>query len=557
MNHHQLTRRPKIRLPRRFAIGPSVTLAVGAALAAAPTIPAATFVPPNLNPGALQQQTLKHKPAPAPASQPAGPVLSSQTPSTQPTIAKGGPAFTLSRIAFSHSKFLKPAQLQALAQPYLHHPIHLGDLQKLVGQVNALYLKEGYLTARAILPPQKITGGLVRIELVEGKLGEVTLKGNSATWPNYVLSRLPLKPGQVVNDRDLAQSLNFFNRTNSVQLKAALQPGKTFGLTNILLYAQEPRRLTLDLDVDNYGNPATGRLEGSEYLNVYSPLKLDDRINLYSVQSQGGIDNSLSYSIPITTFGTRIGASYEFSNIHIVNGAYSGIDVRGRSWQADGSLTQPLLATQHWYMQAGFDYSYNSSHTLVGGLDLGPTNVSRESLGLTMQGNFSRGALSLIQTISYSRGADPLDNVQHPFIYNGNFYGFFDFTPQVYASLLSGWQYTPTNGVSPVELFQMGGPYSVRGFSTDGITGDSGFFSQLELHYRATSFADAYVFYDGGVLFSQYPTEQHEQAMGLGARWTFLKNHITANTWIGFPFNRVLPDQQPYIIGAKLVFHLP
>jgi hemolysin activation/secretion protein len=558
----------------RLSCGTILFAAVAAILAAAAVTQAAAPLPPNLNPGAMQNQFLQSQPKPQPKTASTQPVLTGPNATTQPSAKSGGLKFTLRRIQFNPSQFLTIQQLRQIVEPYIDKQVGFADLENILHQIDALYLHQGILTGEAVLPPQKIHNGVLTIELVEGKVGKVQLKGSApngvtTTGENYFLDRVPLVPGQILNDAALAEALNYFNRTTDIQLRATLQPGAQFGLTNVLLYAQEPDRVTLDLDVDNYGNPSTGRLEGTEYLNLYSPLSLDDRLNVDSVQSQGAIDNSINYSIPITTFGTQIGVSYANSWYDIVNGSFVGLDVKGRSWLVGGNLVQPIYADEHWLVECGFQYAYDVSHTLIGGMDLGATNVNKASGGLTIQGNWTQGAFSLVQTALYSEGTQPSSVTTHPFIYDGSFYGFYNFTPQVYASLLSGWQYTHANDITPDELFQAGGEYSVRGYPTNAVAGYSGFFTQTELHYKPVALFDGYAFYDQAYLWAPAPTYQRMQSAGVGTKWTFndlldrfkvnpwsFTDQLSVNVWIGFPFTDVSPDQQSYQIGAAMVYQI-
>ncbi len=544
-----------------------------AAIFAADAAYAAPALPPNLNAGAIQNQYQNaHKPQlpPAPSTQKAV-----TGPENKPLKGKaGGVKFLLKRIDFTKSRFLSPQYLQGVAKPYLNKEVTFADLRKLLNTINARYLSMGMLSAQAVLPPQKIHDGILKIQLVEGKLGQVAVRaegssGSPITIPGFFTSRLPLEKGQIVDDASLARSIDFFNRTNNIQLRASLQPGAQFGLTNVLLYAQEPKQVTFNFGVDNYGYPATGRLEGTESVNLYSPLKLYDRLNVYSVQSQGAIDTSMVYSIPVTSFGTQIGFSYANSQYTIVNEAYATLDVKGRSNLYGLNLVQPVYADKHWLIDGGLQYAYDSSHTLIGGVDLGATNVNKFSLGLTVNGTWSKGAFSMVQTALYSNGMAPPAQTSHPFIYQGSFYGYYSLFPQIYASLLGGWQYTPSNNITPDELFQVGGEYSVRGFPTYVQAGNSGFFTQMELHYQPVSFFDLYGFYDQAYLWAPVPSYNRLQSAGLGTKWSL--NHLldrlfhkkspfsdglTVNLWAGFPFNRVSPEQKKYELGAGMDYQI-
>ena len=79
-----------------------------------------------------------------------------------------GPTFELMSVRFTESDYLSREQLLDIISPWLGQNVTFADLQKLVDAVNKRYRVEGVYTATAVLPPQRIEGGLVLIRLIEG-----------------------------------------------------------------------------------------------------------------------------------------------------------------------------------------------------------------------------------------------------------------------------------------------------------------------------------------------------------------------------------------------------
>ena len=93
--------------------------------------------------------------------------------------------FTLSDINFSSSQVFSKAELDKIKAPYLHKSIDINLLYHLVNELNELYRQKGYVVCRAYLPMQTISGGVVRILLVEGKTGNVEVIDNKSTSKGY------------------------------------------------------------------------------------------------------------------------------------------------------------------------------------------------------------------------------------------------------------------------------------------------------------------------------------------------------------------------------------
>ena len=123
---------------------------------------------------------------------------------------------------------------------------------------NRLYAKKGYVTARALLPAQTIKNGTVAIELVEGRVGQVVVRGNEYTDTDYLLDRISLKPGDLVEVGALENDVLRLGATNDIRVRAELGAGSAFGTTDIYLLVQEPQNSEGLLFFDNSGQSESG-----------------------------------------------------------------------------------------------------------------------------------------------------------------------------------------------------------------------------------------------------------------------------------------------------------
>ena len=233
----------------------------------------AQIVPPAADPGAIQQrqiedeqrrralERLERKPVTDPLERPE---VQKRAPKAAPKAIR----FKVNAIEFSASEILAAAELEAIARDYRGREISLAELQELAERVNDLYRAKGVVTARAVIPPQDVSDGVVRIRLVEGRYGEISLRGNENTSAGYVTWRLGQTPGSLVDLEDLEQELIRFNRTTDAQLQAELKPGQAFGTTDLHLTIVEPPRHDLRVFIDNAGADSTGEWRrGITYLN--------------------------------------------------------------------------------------------------------------------------------------------------------------------------------------------------------------------------------------------------------------------------------------------------
>ncbi|WP_249415847.1 POTRA domain-containing protein [Klebsiella grimontii] len=98
----------------------------------------------------------------------------------------------------------------------------LPDIRERVRDVTQDYLSRGFITSRAWLPEQDISGGTLVIAVTEGKVEAVTLEGHEE---NAIRMAFPRAEGRVLNLRDAEQGLEQLNRLNSRPLTVDILPG--------------------------------------------------------------------------------------------------------------------------------------------------------------------------------------------------------------------------------------------------------------------------------------------------------------------------------------------
>ena len=165
---------------------------------------AQVVIPWSADPGALQQRQIEEdrrrremereerKPVTEPLKRPAP---------AEPAALPGQEAvrFLVREIQFTPSEIFTADELGRLAGEYQGRELTLADLRQLTARINELYRGKGVVTAQAIIPPQDVTRGIIRIRLVEGRLGTINLKGNDSTNERYIIDRLRLKPNDLMD----------------------------------------------------------------------------------------------------------------------------------------------------------------------------------------------------------------------------------------------------------------------------------------------------------------------------------------------------------------------
>ena len=517
----------------------------------------------QINPGAIeneirrQQEQLERRTAP-PRQQ--GPAVIGPARQTSPLLQPGGPRFLLKAIQFGESKFLTKQELDAVTAPYVGKRIDFSDLQSLIAAINALYQTKGMITGIATLPPQQVTGGVVRIQLTEGRLGRTSIEGRVQTSEGYITRRVPLpKPGEVLDVPEISRQVIWFNRTNDVQIRTLLQPGTTFGLTDVQLAIIEPPVNTLQYFFDNQGVLTTGRYQNNLYYRRHGTLGIDDRFTFYGTRSEGNLNGNVSYNVPFNPAGGRIGGSYTQGKIRIIKGPFAELDVTGTSQQSAANLTQPVYAAQSWLVL--INSAYTQARTTS---DFGSTTTTDDEFE-KITGGVAVSSFGDYHTLTFAPAYNRVESYSHVFerkrefeLYTGTWSGFLKMPADFSFTLLGSGQYAHNVRLLPGDqLFQIGGPTTVRGYPTGAAAGDSGYYTNFELHRDLTNVGakgvDVFVFHDRGEVYSVNPKVRKLWSLGGGFSWLVIPP-LTIEASAGRPMTQVVENQRSYQAYFRVTF---
>ncbi|HEV7329000.1 MAG TPA: ShlB/FhaC/HecB family hemolysin secretion/activation protein [Bosea sp. (in: a-proteobacteria)] len=532
------------RVARCFVLG------FGAGLLAEPAL--AQVLPQTLeNEAARQRREIERQTAPP---RQRGPGVVAPTPGPRLEFPAGGATVVLTRVEFDDSKFLSPAELDGIRARYLGRKVDLAEIGKLVQEVNDLYAGKGQITASAVLPPQKLDGGILKVKLVEGRVGKVSISGAVQTWPWYVRSQVPVTEGEVVDAPALNREVSIFNRLNELQIRAQLAAGATFGLTDLDLALTEPPRNTAQISFDNQGVLNTGRYQGILFLRHHNLLGIDDKLILYGSRSQGSILGSGSYTIPISPWGTRFGVSYTRSAYRIVGGPIRELHPEGISESGSLTLSQPIFATDTVLLQATGALGRGRGRSKLLDITTVDTNYIRSQAGATLSVNLP--SLTHSTSVNWSQIAhdDTLAGTRRNYtIWTGNTASLWRITDDVYGSFVGSGQYTTESQLPGDQIYQIGGPTTVRGYPIGSAFGNSGFYGQAELHYALPEplKLDSFVFLDHGQTYLNGGAATRATSVGAGLIWRPLE-WASLEGGVGRPLQRVSAAQR----DVELYFRL-
>jgi hemolysin activation/secretion protein len=224
----------------------------------------------------------------------------------------------------------------------------LPQLGELAGQITSYYQSHGYPITRAIIPAQTIAGGIVRIEILEAKLGAIKLENSSRVRDALLQSTLTaLENGDSVEQATIDHVLLLLSDIPGVAVKAILKPGATTGTSDLVVSTLPLPALSGDLVTDNYGNSYTGQVRTTGTLIHNNLLHIGDTVSASGLTSGSGLNYwRLAYEAVVNGWGGRIGTSMSTLQ-YFLGGPVSSANAYGRAQVQSLWARQSLVRSEN------------------------------------------------------------------------------------------------------------------------------------------------------------------------------------------------------------------
>jgi hemolysin activation/secretion protein len=370
-------------------------------------------------------------------------------------------------------------------------------------RAQAALLARGYVTSRVLVEPQNLASGRLHLTVIPGRIhairlehatiiGEAPAEAGTSARPAEAMLAItsPAQVGDVLNLRDVEQTLENLKRVPTADADIRIEPAATPATSDIVIRRQQGFPLRGTMTLDDSGSPGTGIYQGSATVSWDAPLGLSDLLYLTFNNDLGGGDpgsrgtygRTAHYSVPwgywsagFTQSGNRYYQSVAGQNQTYVYSGTSEISElklgRVLARDATSKTSASLKAFQRRSNNYIDDTEVQIQRRVVGGWELGLAHKA------------ALGTAGLDASMAYRVGTNDFGAVPAPEEASGTGTSRFVLTlAELSLRLPLSWQRAdqapPLRGyysgllrlqnnltpLTPQDRFAIGGRYTVRGF---------------------------------------------------------------------------------------------
>jgi len=369
---------------------------------------------------------------------------------------------------------------------------------------NAIVAK-GYVTTRVLAEPQNLNEGNLTLTIVPGRVHAIRLT-NDSDQRARLSNALPIRPGDLLNLRDIEQGLENLKRVPTADADIQIVPAEDSmakpGESDLVVTWRQALPLRLSLSLDDSGTKATGKNQGSATLSLDHVLTLNDLMYYTWNRDVGGSSPGergtdgyvFHYSLPYDYWqlGFTTSQNNYYQSVAGINQTYR---YSGESSNAELKLSRLLYRDAVRKSTVSLKAWLRTSNNYIDDTEV---LVQRRRMagweaGLTHQDGFGRATVDI--NLAYRRGTGAFGSMPAPeeafnegtarpsfFTSDVQFRVPFDFADQ-HFQYRSNWrgQWNRSTLV-PQDRFAIGGRYTVRGFDGENtLTGERGWIFRNEI----------------------------------------------------------------------------
>ncbi len=411
-----------------------------------------------------------------------------------------GDRLRVREVVFRGGSALPADVLREIAARYQGRELDAEELRQLRDEVTRAYVERGFVTSGARIPEQSLADGVLEIDLVEGRLGELHIHSQGRLRESWIRARVQPPGDEVLNVYALERRLQLLQEDpRTERVTATLLPAEGQGASRLDLHFSEAQPWRALLEASNYQPVSIGEARGLGEFEWLDVTGFGDALRADLRGSEGLIEVGGGYRVPLDGRDTTLDLSARGAWAEIVDPDFAHLDIEGRTQSYGIRLESPLWRAPGQRLGVSLGAEWRRSHSFllgsgfsfVDGPEDGRATIAVLRGGLEGVFRGSRQVLALSSLLSI--GLDVLGATQSqgssaagrtP---DGRFVAWLGQAqwalrvPWMDSQLLArGDVQISADPLLGLEQFAIGGRSSVRGYREDAVVRDSGWDASLE-----------------------------------------------------------------------------
>jgi hemolysin activation/secretion protein len=451
---------------------------------------------PNPQGNPNQERFPQSLPTPAPLP-PESQLQIQPTPTPESTETPNNQTIQVQKIEVLGSTLFNLATLNPIIQPLEGRAVTFGELKKAADAITQLYLNQGYITSRAVLVDQKVTDGIIKIQVIEGGLEKIEIMGTKRLNPGYVRSRIALGAGKPLSTAKLEEQLKILRLDPLIaNIEASIQPGNSLGQSVLIVRVTEAKAFNANLSIDNYSPASIGSERLGITANHGNLTGMGDELGIayyFSTQGSANIYDFI-YKVPLNAMNGTLQLRSSINNNQIIDPTFKALNISGESELYEISYRQPLVRSlrEEFALSVSFSYQDGQTFTFAGPTPFG-YGPDRQGNSRTRVFKFgqdyvrrdTKGAWAMRSLFSLGTGIFDA-TIQPDPIPDGRFFSWLGQVQRVqslspdHLFIAQAEVQLSLNALLGSQQYIIGGSQSVRGYRQNARSGDNAMKFSLE-----------------------------------------------------------------------------
>lgn len=478
---------------------------------------------------------------------------------------------TLNQEGFSAKGIEIPNGLEdlqkTLSSSFIGKPLTEDLICNLQKELSLYYKNQGASFTAILIPDQKVTNGVVQVEVRDSCIDDVTFSSNRWFSRKGLQRKVQLKKGDRLCCEKVMNDLAWLNRNPFICAQAIFCPGKDLYTTNVELKINDRIPFEVFVGADNTGTDFTGNARffaGATWGNTFN------RGDILSYQFSTTTDVNLFYA----HFGQYL-IFLPWKHSLNMYGGYSRTCPDIENFMSEGFFSQlscrytipikPLYKPPFHEFAVGVDYKNTNNNLNFIGDDNIPV-ISKKNINLLQfVGSYTLGFVRPCHEFSFNLELfwSPGQLLDHQsdsnfeslragakanYVYGRALFSDIFALPRCFEGYVLFRGQVASIALLPSEQFGIGGYDTVRGYDEREFNGDDAFVMNLELrtpnfHFSGHRFFNKHrlfflTFLDYGIGYDitkieGQPSTENLLSIGLGARY-FLCDRLSFRVDYGF-----------------------